>query len=577
MRKIREYEHILEAAEKWRSRCLLDERSLFTDQSLWTQKNFEELHTLYVGNPDDSEDKFMVKLQRQLEPGTPDVKCLAAEMTWVYRLIEEPKGMKSATKRERIQEIWGWSRRDFPVDHELLSDSVLGAGTINTGTAYNTRIWKEYRFFVNSMLAWFTRGRSERETLLGDPDRFANWLDDTKEAANRAFRHAMLFLLFSKHFEPIVSSGGKKQIVDKLYQGGDRPSDAIGIDQALRIVRKQLEENYPKGFNFYRSPVKELWQEEELPERPATPIPTRAINLAEPTPTVAYTVDAGHDGLFIPRKTFVRIIDSIRSRKNLVLQGPPGTGKTYMARRIAWCVTERKDSGLIKLVQFHQSYSYEDFVQGYRPSKSGGFKLKNGVFYNFCEQARKSELPHVFIIDEINRGNLSRIFGELLMLIEEDKRNKDYAVALTYSPGRFHVPENVYILGMMNTADRSLAVVDYALRRRFSFETLEPAFQTEYGRSELREYLEAKGAEPNLVARIFDRMGKLNKTIRGDKELGAGFQIGHSYFIPADGEDPSEDWYERTVDTQIAPLLQEYWFDAPEKVETQIAKLKGDD
>ena len=282
--------------------------------------------------------------------------------------------------------------------------------------------------------------------------------------------------------------------------------------------------------------------------------------------------------LFIPPNHFTRLLTSIKSRKNLILQGPPGTGKTFIARRIAWCLIGRKDSRPIEMVQFHQSYAYEDFVQGYRPTDEGGFELKDGVFHRFCEQARGNPgTPHVFIIDEINRGNLSRIFGELLMLIEADKRSVDYAVALIYSDKRFHVPENVYILGMMNTADRSLALVDYALRRRFAFETLEPAYGTEYGRTAFEKYLvEEKSADPDLVTRISDRMGKLNEKIRDDKELGRGFQIGHSYFVPGAGDKPSEDWYKDIVDTQIAPLLREYWFDSPEDVEKEVARLTGD-
>ena len=228
------------------------------------------------------------------------------------------------------------------------------------------------------------------------------------------------------------------------------------------------------------------------------------------------------------------------------------------------------------MVQFHQSYAYEDFVQGFRPTDKGGFVLKPGVFHRFCERARMNpETPHVFIIDEINRGNLSRIFGELLMLIERDKRSEDYAVALTYSNERFHVPENVHILGMMNTADRSLALVDYALRRRFAFETLHPAYGTDYGRTAFEEHLTGEGADPSLARRISDRIGKLNEAIGNDKELGPGLQIGHSYFVPDDDE-PSDAWYDHIVATQIAPLLREYWFDSPEDVDNEVARLTAD-
>ena len=290
-----------------------------------------------------------------------------------------------------------------------------------------------------------------------------------------------------------------------------------------------------------------------------------------------YGISDALQDLFIPSTDFTRLLTSIKSQQNLILQGAPGTGKTFIARRIAWCLIGRKNSDPIEMVQFHQSYAYEDFVQGYRPTDKGGFNLKDGVFHRFCERARANpDTPHVFIIDEINRGNLSRIFGELLMLIEADKRSEDYAVALIYSDKRFHVPENVYILGMMNTADRSLALVDYALRRRFAFETLEPAYGTDYGRTAFEKHLTGKGADRDLAQRISDRMGKLNERIRSDKELGRGFQIGHSYFVPSGGDEPSEAWYRDIVDTQIAPLLREYWFDSPKDVKKEVARLAAD-
>ena len=301
-------------------------------------------------------------------------------------------------------------------------------------------------------------------------------------------------------------------------------------------------------------------------------------NRAKPLPA-SYGPDQAHEDLFVPRPDFDRILVSITSRKNLILQGPPGTGKTFMARRIAWCLIGRKDNGPIEMVQFHQSYAYEDFVQGYRPTSNGGFELKDGVFHRFCERARANpETPHVFIIDEINRGNLSRIFGELLMLVERDKRSQEYAVALIYSDQpdqRFHIPANVYILGMMNTADRSLALVDYALRRRFAFETLAPAYENGDSRAAFERFLSARGADSDLVTRISNRMRKLNQKIRDNGDLGSGFQIGHSYFVPNDCDKPSEDWYKHVVDTQIAPLLREYWFDSPMDVENEVKSLKA--
>ena len=286
----------------------------------------------------------------------------------------------------------------------------------------------------------------------------------------------------------------------------------------------------------------------------------------------AYGLKTAMRDLFIEESQFCRILESLERNKNMILQGPPGVGKTFIARRIAWCVTGRKDSQSIGMVQFHQSYSYEDFVQGWRPTKKGGFTLRQGVFFKFCKLAENnSDIPHVFIIDEINRVNLSRILGELLMLIEADKRGKENAISLTYSsPGElFSVPDNVHILGLMNTADRSLAIVDYALRRRFGFETLDPAFRTDG----YRDYLLNANVDRDLVNRIVENLSAVNKIISEDTDLGPGYQIGHSYFMP-EADQVDDQWYLAIVDSQIAPLLREYWFDRTSEAEKSIGILR---
>lgn len=286
-----------------------------------------------------------------------------------------------------------------------------------------------------------------------------------------------------------------------------------------------------------------------------------------------YTVEDALDGLFVPPSEFVSLLADWRRKKNAILQGPPGVGKTFIAKRLAYALIEAKDASRVEMVQFHQSYAYEDFVQGWRPKEEGGFYLKHGIFYNFCRRAAADPARrYVFIIDEINRGNLSRILGELMFLIEPDHRGEAFAIPLTYSKNadeRFCVSENVYVLGMMNTADRSLSMVDYALRRRFCFTQLQPAYST----PEFKQFL-ADRVSPSLIEHIVDRMTVLNGQISKDKNLGRGFEIGHSFFCPIDGELSLDGaWYEAVIKREIAPLVREYWFDDLENAEKLIADL----
>lgn len=276
-----------------------------------------------------------------------------------------------------------------------------------------------------------------------------------------------------------------------------------------------------------------------------------------------------------PEKPFIsvdeikEIIQSLEIKKNIVLQGPPGVGKTFIAKKIAYEMMRNTDDTKIKMIQFHQSYAYEDFIQGIRPSE-GSFKVKNGVFYKFCKKAvLQPDKKFFFIIDEINRGNLSKILGELMMLIESDKRGK-YGVPLTYSDkddADFSVPENLYLIGTMNTADRSLAIVDYALRRRFRFISLKPKFNNLF-----KYFLESKGLSSIFIQDIISKITTLNEKIRSDKNLGEGFQIGHSFFCNTNSKEERE-WFNDIVKFEIKPLLDEYWFDDLEKVENEVKIL----
>ena len=278
-----------------------------------------------------------------------------------------------------------------------------------------------------------------------------------------------------------------------------------------------------------------------------------------------YTKEDFLDEVYMDEDTYNTLTELLETKYNVILQGTPGVGKTFAAKRLAYSIMGQKDTSRVAMVQFHQSYSYEDFIQGYRPSKEG-FELENGAFYKFCKEAEEdNERPYFFIIDEINRGNLSKILGELMMLIEKDKRGEK--IKLLYSNEWFTVPQNVRIIGMMNTADRSLALMDYALRRRFAFFDFAPAFSSEG----FKDYLTEKNS-PKLE-KLISVVESLNNTISADESLGDGFRIGHSYFCTDD--EITDEWLKSVVEYEVIPLIKEYWFDEPAKVRDWSATLRS--
>ena len=279
----------------------------------------------------------------------------------------------------------------------------------------------------------------------------------------------------------------------------------------------------------------------------------------------AYTKSDFLDEVYMTEKRYENLVAVLRNKKNIILQGAPGVGKTFAAKRLAWSMMGEKDDSRIEFVQFHQNYSYEDFMMGYKPVEDG-FELKYGIFYRFCQRAaNQPDKEFFFIIDEINRGNMSKIFGELLMLIEMEYRGKN--ATLAYNGLSFSVPKNLYIIGMMNTADRSLAMIDYALRRRFSFFEVEPGFDSEG----FIHY--QNGLNNETLNELINKVKDLNREITLDKSLGKGFCIGHSYFC---GRDVcTEEWLHSIVDYDILPMLSEYWFDDANKLQRWENILQG--
>lgn len=296
---------------------------------------------------------------------------------------------------------------------------------------------------------------------------------------------------------------------------------------------------------------------------------------AEPEDRRSYSVgDIIGDGCFLERVRLEAMLARLVDKKNLILQGPPGTGKTWLAKRLAYALIGRRSERRVRPFQFHPNLSYEDFVRGWRPEEGGGLQLVDGPFLEAVKAAAGDpDDAYVLVIEEINRGNPAQIFGEMLTLLEADKRTRDEALALSYrrrADERVHIPPNLYVIGTMNVADRSLALVDFALRRRFAFVDLEPTFGEAW-----RTWVSKKcRIEEAFLRDVESRLTALNAAIAGDAVLGPHFRVGHSVVTPPPGEisDPQQ-WFRQVVETEITPLLAEYWFDDPKRAEDEGEKL----
>ena len=550
---------IYDAAQTWRASCLMGDGSVFSEtKELWQKKYFDELDRRFVQSEDDGKGNFYEKLKGQLAEGSPECKQLMSEVIWLLFLYTSK--ILPRTKREDIQRIWSWSGEELNLNHPMLADDIL-AGMANPGIAFNTHRQREVAYTINAMHNFKPLAGSDREMLQGDPWRFNEWLFDISESPTpRLFCHILAHLIFPDEFERINSLKHKKQIL-KFYGrlGEDEINEwePANIDRELLKVRKKLEQERGGPFSYYEAGMKEEWQSTKTRAPKGDPAPLK--NLREEK--------AGGDQI-------KQVASSNPTALNTILFGPPGTGKTYeTARRaVAICDQSTPDSRSslmrrydklcheqrIEFVTFHQSYSYEEFIEGLRPetkdeeAKSAGFRLepRPGVLKRMAGRACQSRDNHVLIIDEINRANISKVLGELITLLEEDKRagaDNEITVTLPYSGEVFSLPGNLHIVGTMNSADRSIALLDTALRRRFRFEEVPPD----------STLLKDRAVEGVPLDRMLQSINE-----RIEWFLGSDHLIGHGYFTNVG----SLSELDEVIANKVIPLLREYFHEDVSRV-----------
>lgn len=388
----------------------------------------------------------------------------------------------------------------------------------------------------------------------------------------------------------VTRNHGDGRTVDVVWDTAFAPRDWFFYTYRSTITRARVEdevlarrlvafafEGAPQDYAFFMA--QPYWRERFLANDDGLTDGTAEAEGTEedtaPSTSASYGVaDIVAEGCFVPEADLQAMLQRWQSKKNLILQGPPGTGKTWLAKRLAKALIDSKSPSdeQLRVVQFHPALSYEDFVRGYRPGGDGKLTLTDGVFLQVVEAARfQPDVDHVLTIEEINRGNPAQVLGEILTLIESSKRNKEAAMELAYprrAGERVYVPENLYVIGTMNVADRSLALVDLALRRRFAFVNLVPGLNAAW-----EQWCLAKGMDAASIAHIRSEIEALNQEISQDSALGAQFQIGHSYVTPHEAVADAQAWFAEVVQSEIGPLLHEYWFDAPERADAAIAKL----
>lgn len=547
-------EEVIKAAGIFTDRALVSGESVFSPgRAIWTEAIVHELEQTFVASTTTPGQSFIEQLQVQLKPVSDDAKLLMAELVALQLLPASTDAIGARKKAERVESVLGMMSRPVQIPSEI--DHAFGFGSFNPGTRMSSALGAAMTIVVNFAAAWTRLDSARHEELLDDPWAFRDFILSVPGESFPSQRWSLMYLFHPQSFVSIVSDDHKKRIREAFL--GEITESSDDLDSDLRDITIALQVKNKGPVSYYTSPLREKWQ-------PSTPKPAAGgtpageesdDSPARPRAAFVPATDELASSVHISREWLQDRLDLLERKKQIILYGPPGTGKTYVAKALARHISLGADP---VIVQFHPSYSYEDFVQGFRPTVEGSalvYRLKDGPFLSMAREARSNpETSYVLVIDEINRGNIAKVFGELYFLLEY----RDESISLLYGEERFQLPGNVFIIGTMNTTDRSIALLDAAMRRRFAFVELHP--DNEPTSLVLRSWLDARGLNHRPAALL----EALNKRI-----VDPSARIGPSYLMPKDG-DLSELRLREIWRYELLPLLEEAHYGEERDLEAEF-------